>query len=306
MDENGIPNFEEVAEVTNAATGLVGAIHKMLPGIAMRSTAKAESKITKRTLDDMDAARSWGKGAGLSDESIAALCNDIYMRNTRAERLEHVIELAKEDIDDDVELHEPEQSWAEEFQEHAKKACDEDTQRMWAAVLAGELENPGSFSKRTMDILSKMSKVEAEIFRKVCGFSTYLYNSNGELGKSEYPIPVLKMDSGSNSSYNSGEIFVSHISALASIGLMSRGVSQPITVPCKASLFFYTGTGLVEAINADASNDKEILFENGMFTPSGMELANVCGVGHDQSLEPILKEKLLLSRCSVNVHNYFV
>lgn len=52
--------------------------------------------------------------------------------------------------------------WLEAWKSFAGKASREDAQRLWGHVLAGEFQNPGSFSIRTLDFLRGISKQEAE------------------------------------------------------------------------------------------------------------------------------------------------
>lgn len=58
--------------------------------------------------------------------------------------------------------------WMEYFFEFAQNIKDEDMQNLWARILAGEIKTGGSFSIRSLSILSKMSKQEALVFDKVC------------------------------------------------------------------------------------------------------------------------------------------
>jgi hypothetical protein len=43
-------------------------------------------------------------------------------------------------------------------------------QILWARILASEAEVPGSFSKRTLEVLSVLEKTEAHLFTSVCRF----------------------------------------------------------------------------------------------------------------------------------------
>lgn len=61
--------------------------------------------------------------------------------------------------------------WFVRFFEEAGSISDEDIQELWAKVLAGEIENPGSFSLRTLDVLRSLSKYEAEIFQRLASYS---------------------------------------------------------------------------------------------------------------------------------------
>ena len=50
--------------------------------------------------------------------------------------------------------------------EKAKVQCNDDIQEMYAKILAGEMENKGSYSKRTLQFLSTMSMSELKKFEE--------------------------------------------------------------------------------------------------------------------------------------------
>ena len=52
----------------------------------------------------------------------------------------------------------------------ACKISDEQMQSFWAKLLPGEILNPGTFSKRTIDALLKLSSKEANLFKKICEY----------------------------------------------------------------------------------------------------------------------------------------
>ena len=54
--------------------------------------------------------------------------------------------------------------------EHARLVSDDEMQRLWAKVLAGEVNKPGSFSKRTLEFPSTLEKDEAHLFTRLCSF----------------------------------------------------------------------------------------------------------------------------------------
>lgn len=288
MDELGIPSPADLAKAAEAATGFAGIIQKTFPGISVRSIAKAESSITKRTMDDIDTARAWGIATGLSDASIEAMCNDIYRRNTRAERFVRVIEFAESAVNSNTNLHLPEQEWSEAFQEYAERACDNDMQRTWAAILAGELETPGSFSKRTMAILSSMSKQEAEAFKKLCSFTTYAFNTRETDGRTDYPLIALYMDN-TLSTYNTNAMTVGDLSLLDSIGLVDIALSKSLPLKPGMGALLYTADGFVKVKNK-SDFDEDIMFKAGVFLPAGIELARVCELGTGWDLAGTLVE----------------
>ncbi|ATE84744.1 hypothetical protein B9J07_25675 [Sinorhizobium sp. LM21] len=52
--------------------------------------------------------------------------------------------------------------------EKARMVSNEEMQSVWAKILAGEASKPGSFSRRSMDIVSQMRKEDAELFTRLC------------------------------------------------------------------------------------------------------------------------------------------
>lgn len=67
-----------------------------------------------------------------------------------------------EDVDDD---------WTARFFDHAKDVSNEEVQKLWAQVLAGEVRNPGRFPVRTLDVLRNLSPAEARAIAAVAPFT---------------------------------------------------------------------------------------------------------------------------------------
>ena len=47
-------------------------------------------------------------------------------------------------------------------------ADDEERRKWWACLLAGEIQNPGSYSLRTLSIMDNLSPTEAQLFSSLC------------------------------------------------------------------------------------------------------------------------------------------
>ena len=58
--------------------------------------------------------------------------------------------------------------WHTRFFETCGNVSDEDMQKIWARILAGEIRKPGSYSMRTLECLRNLSKEEAMLFLKIC------------------------------------------------------------------------------------------------------------------------------------------
>ncbi|KAB0538171.1 hypothetical protein HNQ68_001947 [Pseudochrobactrum saccharolyticum] len=81
----------------------------------------------------------------------------------------------------------PEDDWMNIFVDYASKATSERMQKHWAAILAGEIKKPGSFSFSTLQIMSMMDTNFAKLIEKISGWvveGTYIpklqANNRGE------------------------------------------------------------------------------------------------------------------------------
>lgn len=59
------------------------------------------------------------------------------------------------------------EDWSTRFRNIAKDVSSEEMQFIWGKVLASEVENPGSFSLRTLETIRNLSKAEAATFQKI-------------------------------------------------------------------------------------------------------------------------------------------
>lgn len=60
--------------------------------------------------------------------------------------------------------------WINIYFESAKNSSDEYMQNVWAKVLAREMEKPGSFSFKTLEVLKSMDKNDFMQFEKMCSY----------------------------------------------------------------------------------------------------------------------------------------
>jgi hypothetical protein len=67
-------------------------------------------------------------------------------------------------------IEQMDEDWIVFHSEKARLVSDKEMQTLWARVMAGEAEVPGSFSKRTLEMLSVLEKTEAHLFTTVCRF----------------------------------------------------------------------------------------------------------------------------------------
>jgi hypothetical protein len=99
-----------------------------------------------------------------------------YIEGIRQENLERITVYAAGALPDRVADEPVSKDWILRFIRESQDVCDEDMQRVWANILAGEVAKPGSFSRRTLSFLSNLEKEEAEAFTK---FSRLAFTEKG-------------------------------------------------------------------------------------------------------------------------------
>lgn len=88
---------------------------------------------------------------------------------------------------DDIDGVDP--TWQKHWTEGATKVgvSDEDRVVWWSRLLAGEIQQPGTFSLRTLAVMDTLSTAEARLFTRLCG---YAWNPS-------YPVLILPPDDSS-------------------------------------------------------------------------------------------------------------
>ena len=79
-----------------------------------------------------------------------------------------VAQAAQELGDREVQNHEVDHDWTARFFNDVQDVSSEEMQRLWAKVLAGEVERPGSTSLKAMNILKGLDRGTATLFRTLC------------------------------------------------------------------------------------------------------------------------------------------
>ena len=120
---------------------------------------------------------------------------EIALRNRAASRLTHqeiqnqinledIINLADQNLACEQENigngGEMDIDWFNQFSKYAMGVSSDVMKKGWAKVLANEIRKPNSFSFRTLNLMSMLTKQEAETVRKLAQY--VIYSSNGKAG----------------------------------------------------------------------------------------------------------------------------
>lgn len=173
--------------------------------IPVKIDIKADSKdladVTKKLIDTIKAPFSWwaknrepidkakaeteamliraqaigplAESLGIAKEEAIALVlrseqRDCYEKIRHQKNIENIAQQAPEMLPPVASDEPVDQDWTADFLENCKNVSSEEMQSIWARILAGEVAQPGSFSKRTLAFVKTLSKPEAFLFSKFC------------------------------------------------------------------------------------------------------------------------------------------
>lgn len=89
----------------------------------------------------------------------------------KQENIESISQKAAERLGSDAQPEAIDDDWLRHFFERCRLTSNEHMQAVWAKVLAGEATNSGSFSRRTVDIISGLDTKDAQLFARLIEFS---------------------------------------------------------------------------------------------------------------------------------------
>lgn len=170
----------DVGKLAEPATKL---IEKLADGIGMlyqprhlKKMARAELEIERMKLQEMAKTE-------IARRSINRL---LYEEIRNQENMDEVVTKALPMLENDADPSGIDDDLLAAIMNQVKLVSDDDMQTLWARILAGEANSPGSFSKRTINLVSSLSMEEALSFTKVCRFwcggaSVYVYNIEDEV-----------------------------------------------------------------------------------------------------------------------------
>jgi len=169
--------------------------------------------------------------------------------------------------------------WVTNFFDKSRIVSDKEMQGLWARVLAGEANEPGSYSKRTVNCLGDLDKVDADLFTKLCGFGWEIGNV----------VPLIFDDQAKI--YSENGITFNALSHLESIGLIqfdSLSGFCRLKLPKKFDVLDH-GQSLQLEMPNDEGN--ELQLGSVLLTRVGQELAPICGSKPVDGFLEYVKEK---------------
>ena len=164
---------------------------------------------------------------------------------------------ASKDIDTD---------WIVHFFDRGRLISDEDMQKLWASLLAGQANAPGSFSKQTINTVADFERSDAELFQALCRFMWR--GADGHL--------ALIYDYKNEIYANLGITFNS-LQHLEALGLLRFGADTSYFLHGQNETFRLAYFGKVFSLRTPNKSPPYSLDTGTVtLTRAGAELANVC------------------------------
>lgn len=279
----------DVGGLAKPATALINRVSDAIGGIAkpgqivrvakaegkaakIEAAARAEvAKIEAATRIEISAMEARGLRRMVTEEGI----NQKNIEDITAKAILH--------LSADAEPEELDQDFIRRLFDRARLTSDDEMQELWAKVLAGEANAKGSYSKRTVDVVSQLEKSDAELFGRFC---SYVWEADG-------PVPFVYLEDKDNKDREPHEIVYSELLHLDDIGLISfSGTTRLImgSMPEKYKVKYF---GIDVYVIDERPNTGSIDAGHVALTIAGSQLSNIVDArGHKSILNDTLQAML--------------
>jgi hypothetical protein len=158
---NSLINLDGLSKPATALIEKIsGAIGILYEPTRIKRKAKAESDAQKiKKLAELDLLDK------IEQRAVSRL---LIEEKKKQENIEYITGEALNNLNEGAKPEDIEDDWISHFFEKCKIVSDTEMKGLWARVLAGEANNPGSFSRRTVEFIATMDKKEAHDFTNLC------------------------------------------------------------------------------------------------------------------------------------------
>ena len=186
-----------------------------------------------------------------------------YQRN-----MEATVQKSLQIVKDDARPNDIEKDWVTHFFDKSRLVSDDQMQDVWARILAGEANSPGSFSKRSINLVSEMNKQDAEmlnILRQFC------WEFDSRL------VLVVPEDTSFGSERGLSLACLRHLESLGLITFSDDIFGSDLPSPADGLIGTYFGRKIrLFREENDIWGPRSISIGSGALTPSAHELLRLC------------------------------
>lgn len=204
----------------------------------------------------------------------------IYQEAKKQENIETITAQAIKVLPESANTENLEEDWIRHFFNKCENISDKEMQSLWSNLLANEANTPGTYSKRTIDLIASMDKKDAELFTSLCQFGWIIGS------------PAILIFDVKNEIYVKNGITFSALKHLDSIGLISF---EPLSgynrggFPKEFLIRYFDKVLRAEFVNND---DNKFKLGSVLLTKSGVELFDICGATMNSEFFDYAKSQL--------------
>ena len=242
---------------------------KRRKGILNQQEAISEASLIKQQLE-----------MGLTRKQVQTVNLMKQLSAIKAENYLSILLLASPEIKDVSSVNSVDNDWLLLHQEKASMYSDEEMQYLWAKILAGEINAPGSFSTRTLSIVSQLTKETADVFSKLPSFEFCI---DGE-------IPRIMILDDTSEIYTKRGITHDTLNELASCGLISFrtgpiwGGVLALYSDTPEHFVKYGERTVLFKYKKNSESNYYIILGVVALTKSGSELFRICEAEHEDEI----------------------
>lgn len=276
--------IQAVNEADKNAGQIIDALRRLFPAIPLGSRRRALKRDIKAYVKERHQVADSDIPEGDKNILLACLQRELLHTNN----LTKIVEDAAPQIDKAAGLDGMDPDWIDDFTEKAEKISVKEVQRLWSKLLAGEANDHGTFSKKTMATLYELDKDTAKAFSTYCTYA--VQNSNRQSAFDNLYTPLSNWGA---SHKDSLILKVAQLKSLEDAGLITRQYNVKMTVPAGSTInigFLTDSSRIVFRNNED--QDREIYFTIYPFTRAGDQLCSLCDWGSAKNIEDIIKSLL--------------
>ena len=257
LERNSIVDLGDISKPANTLiekiSDAVGGFYKPWQ---IRRVARAEA--------DVDQIKALSK-IETTELEQRALQRFMHEEAKKQSNMESITFQSLPQLDEGAKPEEIEVDWITNFFNKCRLVSDEEMQKIWARILAGEANAPGKFSKRTVNFMESLDKQDALFFTKLCAFNWTLLSS----------IHPLIFDSNAEIYSKNGMTFdiLKHLDAIGLISFESVSGYQILEISLTIVAVYNNAT---YTLKFPKEKDNNLEIGEVLLTNIGRELASIC------------------------------
>ncbi len=206
-------------------------------------------------------------GIETSELEQRAIARLVQEESKKQENIEAITAQAANKLTEQAKPEEMDNDWIVHCLDKCRNVSDKEMQGLWSNILSGEANAPGTYSKRTLELVDSLDKQEAHLFTVLCSFAIL------DMDNMLYPLILNAKDE----IYSKAGLNFLDLTQLDTIGFIKfddiTGFSLG-DVP-KVAIFNCYETKFKFEFKKDSGNTLRI--GEVLLTESGRQLAPICG-----------------------------